>query len=116
MPVVYTPGRDKVWKLDAANGRVLSILGPDDVADVRTKEADSLRRAPGTPRALVHYSIVPAAGAFRLSRLGELDQVLDEYLQLPPRQSDSARILSIDLGLLTNRLCFSHLPVSGSAL
>ena len=80
VPVVYTPGRDTVWRLDSANGRVLSILGPDDVADLRTKEADSLRRAPGTPRALVHYSIVPAAGAFRLSRLGELDQVLDEHL------------------------------------
>ena len=80
VPVVYTPGRDRVWRLDAANGRVLGILGTDDVADLRTKEADGLRRAPGTPRALVHYSIVPAAGAFRLSRLGELDQILDEHL------------------------------------
>lgn len=80
VPVVYTPGRDKAWRLDSANGRVVGILGTDDVADLRTKEADGLRRAPGTPRALVHYSIVPTAGAFRLSRLGELDQILDEHL------------------------------------
>jgi hypothetical protein len=80
VPVVYTPGRDSVWRLDAANGRVVGILGTNDVADVRTKEVEGLRRAPGTPLALVHYSIVPAAGAFRLSRLGELDPILDEHL------------------------------------
>ena len=80
VPVVYTPGRDRVWRLDSADGRVVGILGTDDVADLRAKEADGLRRAPGTPRALIHYSIVPAAGAFRLSRLGELEQVLDEHL------------------------------------
>ena len=78
--VVYAPGGDKVWRLDSANGRVVSVLSSADVADLRTREAEGLRRAPGTPRALVHYSIVPAAGAFRLSRLGELDQILDEHL------------------------------------
>jgi hypothetical protein len=80
VPVVYTPGRDRVWRLDAANGRVVSVLSADDVADLRTKEADGLRRAPSTPRALVHYATVPAAGVFRLSKLGELDQILDERL------------------------------------
>jgi hypothetical protein len=81
VPVVYAAGGDKVWRLDAADGRVVRILGSNDVADLRAKEAEGLRRAPGTPRALVHYAIVPAAGAFRLSRLGELDQILDARLE-----------------------------------
>jgi len=34
----------------------------------------------GAPRALIQYAPVPAAGVFRLSRLGELDQILDEHL------------------------------------
>jgi hypothetical protein len=80
VPIVYAQGTDRVWRLDSANGRVVSILRTDDVADLRKKEVDGLRRAPGTPRALVHYAPVPAAGVFRLSRLGELHQILDERL------------------------------------
>ena len=80
VPVVYTPGRDNVWRLDSVSGRVVAILRADDVADLRTKEADGLRGVRGAPRALIRYVPVPAAGVFRLSRLGELDQVLDEHL------------------------------------
>jgi hypothetical protein len=80
VPVVYTPDRDKAWRLDSADGRVVGILGTDDVGELRRKEVDGLKGVPGVPRALIRYAPVPAAGVFRLSRLGELDQILDEHL------------------------------------
>jgi hypothetical protein len=78
--VVYTPNSDKAWVLDSATARFVRVQSSDDVAELRTEEAVGLRRARGTPHALVRYAIVPRAGAFRLSKLGVLNQTLDANL------------------------------------
>jgi hypothetical protein len=92
VPVVYSPNNDKAWMLDAANARFVRILSNDDVVELRTKEVVGLRSAPDTPRALIRYAIVPGAGVFRLSRLGELEKVLDANLARISAPTDSVTL------------------------
>ena len=80
VPVVYAWNGDRAWKLDAANGRVVSILTRDHVADLRAKEVAAPRSARGAPRAFIRYAMVSGAGVLRLSTLGELGKILDEDL------------------------------------
>ena len=91
-PIIYAPNSDRAWMFDSTSGRVVRILWNDDVADLRTKEVVGLRRAPDTPRAVIRYTLVPDAGIFRLSRLGELDRVLDEELAPVGAQAPSVSL------------------------
>jgi hypothetical protein len=66
--------------LDSATSSVARVLGSDDLKELRAEEAAGLRRARGTPRALIRYAVVPRAGVFRLSRLGAVSRILDTNL------------------------------------
>ena len=90
MPLVYSWEGYGVWKFDAAKHRLVTLVSTRDVGDIVDREGGAKygRKGPATA-VFSDYVLVPGAGAFRLSRVGELQQVLNANLTLMslPRRS-----------------------------
>ena len=84
-PLVYSWEGFGVAKFDVAKRTVVTLVSNSDVGDIVEREGDAkyLRRGPETA-IFSDYAMVPGRGAFRLSRVGELQQVLDADLRLVP--------------------------------
>jgi hypothetical protein len=82
-PLVYSWEGFGVAKFDVAKRALVMLVSTGDVGDIVAREgnARNLRRGPLTA-IFSDYVAVPGIGAFRLSRVGELQQVLDADLKL----------------------------------
>jgi hypothetical protein len=82
-PLVYSWEGFGVSKFDVAKRRLVTLVSNGDVDDIIEREAKAkyLRRGPETA-IFSDYVVVPGAGAFRLSRAGELQQILNANLTL----------------------------------
>lgn len=81
IPLVYSWEGFGVYKLDVAKRSVVTLVSTNDVSDIIDREGAARYRRQGPATAIFSdYVMVPGAGAFRLSRVGELQQVLDGNL------------------------------------
>jgi hypothetical protein len=82
-PLVYSWEGFGVSKFDVAKRRLVTLVSNDDVVDIIDREGNAkyVRRGPETA-IFSNYVVVPGAGAFRLSRVGELQQILNANLIL----------------------------------
>jgi hypothetical protein len=82
-PLVYSWEGFGVSKFDVAKRRLVTLVSIGDVGDIIEREgkARDVRRGPETA-IFSNYVVVPGAGAFRLSRVGELQQILNANLTL----------------------------------
>ena len=89
IPLVYSWEGFGVYEFDVAKHRVVTLVSTNDVRDIIDREGDAKYRRQGPATAIFsNYVMVPGAGAFRLSRVGELQQVLNSNLtptRLPRR-------------------------------
>jgi hypothetical protein len=78
-PLIYAWEGFGIWKFDGAKQRLVTLVSTRDVGDIAEREGDARYGGRGKVAA-ADYVLVPAAGAFRISRLGELQQVLNADL------------------------------------
>jgi len=85
MPLVYSWEGFCVARFDVAKRTVETLVSDSDVGDIVIREGNAkyVRRGPETA-IFSDYAMVPGRGAFRLSRVGELQQVLNADLRLVP--------------------------------
>jgi hypothetical protein len=83
MPLVYSWEGFGVAKFDVTKQAVVTLVSDSDVSDIVQREGNAkyVRQGPQTA-IFSDYAIVPGQGAFRLSRVGELQQVLNADLSL----------------------------------
>jgi hypothetical protein len=77
-PLIYAWEGSGVWKFDAKRSLV-TLVSARDVKDILDREGDA-KYGGRRKVAAADYVMVPGAGVFRLSRLGELQQVLNADL------------------------------------
>jgi hypothetical protein len=94
-PLVYSWEGFGVCKLDVAKRTAVTLVSTADVRDIIEREGDAKYRRRGPETAVfADYILVPGAGAFRLSRVGELQQVLNADLTPVNRPRRSVRVAS----------------------
>jgi hypothetical protein len=82
-PLVYSWEGFGVAKFDVAKHALVMLVSTGDVGDIVAREGNARNLRRGPPTAIFSdYVAVPGIGAFRLSRVGELQQVLDADLKL----------------------------------
>jgi len=79
MTLIYAWEGFGVWKFDGVKNSLIPLVSTRDVGDIADRDRDVMygRQA---KVAAADYIMVPGVGAFRLSRLGELQQVLNADL------------------------------------
>ncbi len=84
-----------VWKFDEAKHSLVSLVSAADVRDITAHEGHAAAERAGPKSAVFSsYVMVPGAGAFRLSRVGELQQVLNADLTLASQPRRSLKVAS----------------------
>jgi hypothetical protein len=83
VPVIHAWAGFGVWKFDEVKHSVVTLVSAADVRDITAHEGNVAGKRAGPKSAVISsYVMVPGAGAFRLSRVGELQQVLNADLTL----------------------------------
>lgn len=98
VPLVYAWNGYEVWKLDESTMTLQTLVHETDVQDIVNAEQNDCRcqRMPG-PGPFADDLALPGAGVFRVSREGELQQLLDARLNPVPLPRRSVN-LDLDLG------------------
>ncbi len=74
-PLIYEWNGYGVWKFDAARSSTSKLVGQAELSDILTSESNG-RRERARSEGFAEFVAVPGAGLFRLSRAGELHQIL----------------------------------------
>jgi hypothetical protein len=79
VPVIFAWNGYGFYKFDASTRQIESLVTTSDAQSMAEREKAALRA--GKVSGWANYVVVPGAGAFRLSRLGELHHLLDVFLK-----------------------------------
>jgi hypothetical protein len=83
MPLVYSWEGFGVAKFDVTKHALVPVVSTGNVGDIIEREGSARYTRRGPEMAIFSdYVMVPGAGAFRLSRVGDLQQILDADLKL----------------------------------
>ncbi len=74
-PLIYEWNGYGVWEFDAARGAIRKLVGQAELSDILASE-NAARREPSRSEGVAEFVAVPGAGMFRLSKAGELHQIL----------------------------------------
>ena len=99
IPLVYSWEGFGVWKFDVAKRGVITLVSTSDVGDIIDREGNAryVRRGPESA-VFSDYVLVPRAGAFRLSRVGELQQILNADLTPVSLPRRTVKVANTDAG------------------
>jgi hypothetical protein len=114
IPLLYAWEGFGVWKFDAAKHSLVTLVSTGDVSDIINREGNARYVRSGREAAIFsNYVMVPGAGAFRLSRVGELQQILNADLTLVslPRRTVKVANVGEQPEILLGR--FHSAPVIG---
>lgn len=98
IPLVFAWNGYDIWKVDERTNTLQQLLREQDVPDIIASESRGCdcKSKPG-PGPFADDVAIPGAGVFRISRIGELQQVLNANLYPVARPRESVN-LGLDLG------------------
>lgn len=84
VPIVHAWNSIEVWKFDVKHDKLVQLVRPEDVEDILSAEREAERTGKLREQTFAHSLPVPGKGVYRLSKLGQLQQILRADLTVVP--------------------------------